>query len=115
MQSNIETRNYKTHFSCGSETKIEKFCSIKSFYYIIKLAEWEAEEGPALAKFIILLSLLAAISSVLICEGEVESMKNLEVDLGFSQVPVDSACESRNLSPPNRDSWFKFNLPGNNS
>jgi hypothetical protein len=64
----------------------------KSFYYIIKLAEWEAEEGPALAKFIILLSLLAAISSVLICEGEVESMKNLEVDLGFSQAPVDSTC-----------------------
>jgi Raf kinase inhibitor-like YbhB/YbcL family protein len=52
-----------------------------------------------LAKFIIILSLVAAIFSVLICEGEVESMKNLEVDLGFTQVPVDSACEGRNLSP----------------
>ena len=52
-----------------------------------------------MAKFIVLLSLVAAIFSVLICEGEVESMKNLEVDLGFSQVPVDSACEGRNLSP----------------
>ena len=31
--------------------------------------------------------------------GVAESMKNLEVDLGFSQVPVDSACEGRNLSP----------------
>jgi len=52
-----------------------------------------------LAKFIVLLNLVAAIFSVLICEGEVESMKNLEVDLGFSQVPVDSTCEGRNLSP----------------
>jgi Raf kinase inhibitor-like YbhB/YbcL family protein len=53
----------------------------------------------ALATFIVLLSLVAAIFSVLICEGEVESMKNLKVDLGFSQVPVDSTCDGRNLSP----------------
>lgn len=53
----------------------------------------------ALAKFIVALSLVAAILSVLICEGEVESMKNLEVKLGFSLIPVDNTCEGKNLSP----------------
>lgn len=52
----------------------------------------------ALAKFIAALR-VAAILSVLICEGGVESMKNLEVKLGFSQVPANNTCEGKNLSP----------------
>jgi Raf kinase inhibitor-like YbhB/YbcL family protein len=31
--------------------------------------------------------------------GEVEGMKNLDVKLGFSQVPVDHTCEGKNISP----------------
>jgi Raf kinase inhibitor-like YbhB/YbcL family protein len=53
----------------------------------------------ALAKFIAALGLVAAILSILICEGEVDSMKNLEVKLGFNQFPANNTCEGINLSP----------------
>lgn len=53
----------------------------------------------ALTKSIIALALIAIVSSVLICQGEVETMKNLEVKLGFSQVPVDYTCDGRDASP----------------
>jgi Raf kinase inhibitor-like YbhB/YbcL family protein len=52
-----------------------------------------------LTKFITALTLVVSILSLLICEGEVENMKNLEVKLGFSQIPMDNTCEGRNVSP----------------
>jgi Raf kinase inhibitor-like YbhB/YbcL family protein len=36
---------------------------------------------------------------VLICQGGVDTLKNLEVKLGFSQIPVDYTCEGRDISP----------------
>jgi Raf kinase inhibitor-like YbhB/YbcL family protein len=52
-----------------------------------------------LVKSIAALVSLAAILSVLICEGEEESMKSLEVKIGFSQIPVNNTCDGKNLSP----------------
>jgi Raf kinase inhibitor-like YbhB/YbcL family protein len=50
-------------------------------------------------KCITALTLLAIASSVLVCHGGVDKMKNLEVRLGFSQVPVDNTCDGRDTSP----------------
>jgi Raf kinase inhibitor-like YbhB/YbcL family protein len=52
-----------------------------------------------LTKFLTALTLVAAVLSVPLCEGEVKNMKNLEVKLGFSQIPVDNTCEGKNISP----------------
>jgi len=53
----------------------------------------------ALMKSIIAITIVAILSSLFICQGEVETMKNLEVKLGFSQVPVDCTCDGRDASP----------------
>jgi hypothetical protein len=43
--------------------------------------------------------LLAVLFSVLICQGEADTMKNLEIKLGFNQIPVDYTCDGRDISP----------------
>ena len=50
-------------------------------------------------KYITALTLLAIVSSVIVCQGGAEKMKNLEVELGFNQVPVDYTCDGRDTSP----------------
>lgn len=53
----------------------------------------------ASTKYITIFTLLAIVSSVLVCQGGVEKVKTLEVKLGFSQVPVDYTCDGRDTSP----------------
>lgn len=53
----------------------------------------------ASTKYITIITLLAIILSVLVCQGGVEKMKNLEVNLGFNQIPVDYTCDGRDTSP----------------
>lgn len=50
-------------------------------------------------KYTTAFTILAIISSVLVCQGGVEKMKPLEIKLGFSQVPVDYTCDGRDTSP----------------
>jgi Raf kinase inhibitor-like YbhB/YbcL family protein len=50
-------------------------------------------------KSIATFTLFAIVSSVLICQGGVDTLNNLEVKLGFSQIPVDYTCEGREISP----------------
>ncbi len=50
-------------------------------------------------KSITTFTLFAIVSSVLICQGGVDTLNNLEVKLGFSQIPVDYTCDGRDISP----------------
>jgi Raf kinase inhibitor-like YbhB/YbcL family protein len=43
--------------------------------------------------------LLAVLLSVLICQGKADTMKNLEIKIGFNQIPVDYTCDRRDISP----------------
>ena len=56
---------------------------------------------PVLAstKYITILTIVVIVSSAVVCQGGVEKMKDLEVKLGFSQVPVDYTCDGRDASP----------------
>jgi len=56
---------------------------------------------PLLAstKYITALTLVVIVSSAVVCQGGVEKMKDLEVKLGFSQVPADYTCDGRDTSP----------------
>lgn len=53
----------------------------------------------SLTKSIISLTLVVLVSSVFLCQGGVDTVKNLEVKLGFSQIPVDYTCDGRDTSP----------------
>ena len=56
---------------------------------------------PVLAstKYITILTIVVIVSSAVVCQGGVEKMKDLEVKLGFSQVPTDYTCDGRDTSP----------------
>jgi Raf kinase inhibitor-like YbhB/YbcL family protein len=50
-------------------------------------------------KYITALTFVAIVSSMFVSQGGVEEMKNLEVKLGFSQVPADYTCDGKDTSP----------------
>lgn len=50
-------------------------------------------------KFLIGAALATVILTVILAEGVSETMKDLEVNLGFSQFPTEYTCDGRDVSP----------------
>jgi Raf kinase inhibitor-like YbhB/YbcL family protein len=50
-------------------------------------------------KSVMAFALLAFFLSVLICQGEADTMKSLEILLGFDQIPVNHTCDGMDISP----------------
>jgi Raf kinase inhibitor-like YbhB/YbcL family protein len=50
-------------------------------------------------RFLILTALLFVLALTLVAGGVEQDMKNLEVRLGYSRIPVENTCEGENFSP----------------